>query len=677
MKKVFLIGLLIAGIIMAQGVWQPPVRLTNNSTSDYNAWNGRGIATDNEGNVYVVWYTYVSPRGIRLRKYDAATSTWLAEEQVRTGNNYTPSVAARNASDGCAVAWYYYPYTYVRHRDNAGSYGSVSSIYGYYYPSVAAGGTAPFHIISRYRYSNYYVRYWSYNGTSLTGPEGVSSSRYYYNDVAVDADGNVLVAYTDNSPRGLYFRRKSGGSWETERVISTDCRYYYSPSIAVGPDGTIHAVWVSYSSPYSILYSYSMDDGQTWSTPEDIDGTTSSCYYPSVAVDTGGVVWVFWQDYRDGNAEIYYNRRIDGTWEGAQALTPDDDQYSYRPHVAADSSGNIHVTWYDRRDGNYEIYYQKYVVEAGGGGRDVAMWSIEAPVGNIPPEPLNPEGVVRNYGDEDEHVKVHCVITGPGSDYDEWTDITVPAGDYAPAYFPEWTPPGEPGDEYDVMMEVKLFDDTEDDDPSNDVMEVTAVISVDHDIAVSNITEPAPGTEIKAGDELKVIASFINNGLNDETDVPVKYELKAEDGSVIHTENGTIESIASGEEVEVEFPSWIVEGDFTGDLILVVSSMLDGDQMPDNDTMSIGVVSGIEEDYRAPENQIGIKYVSGGVIIEHILHPSVALEVEIYSADGRKIEELEGVGRVEWRYGDTGNGVYFVRVRINGEETAYKVVVVK
>jgi len=74
---------------------------------------------------------------------------------------------------------------------------------------------------------------------------------------------------------------------------------------------------------------------------------------------TGDTVHVVWQDFRDGDYEIYTKRSTDGgsTW-GADTRLTNNSAYSYAPSVAA-SGSNVHLIWRDNRDGNYEIYTKR------------------------------------------------------------------------------------------------------------------------------------------------------------------------------------------------------------------------------------------------------------------------------------------------------------------------------
>jgi hypothetical protein len=75
------------------------------------------------------------------------------------------------------------------------------------------------------------------------------------------------------------------------------------------------------------------------------------------------VVWngngygLAWQDTRDGNAEIYFARlAADGSRAGADQRVTNDARPSLNPSLAWNGNG-YGVSWFDRRDGNEEIYF--------------------------------------------------------------------------------------------------------------------------------------------------------------------------------------------------------------------------------------------------------------------------------------------------------------------------------
>jgi len=112
------------------------------------------------------------------------------------------------------------------------------------------------------------------------------------------------------------------------------------------------------ASEWDIYYRRSLDGGQTWERATRLTSAPGVSARPSIAIQ-GRDLHVVWYDGRDGNTEIYYKHSPDAgtTWEPDVRLTgaPGD---SLHPSVAV-TQGIAHVLWFDGRDGNAEIYYRR------------------------------------------------------------------------------------------------------------------------------------------------------------------------------------------------------------------------------------------------------------------------------------------------------------------------------
>lgn len=109
---------------------------------------------------------------------------------------------------------------------------------------------------------------------------------------------------------------------------------------------------------WELYYRRSTDGGQTWEPTQRLTIAPLPSLRPSIAL-SGDELHLVWFDYRDGNAEVYYKHSADAgaTWLPDERLTvaPGD---SLHPTVAV-GGGFVHVAWFDRRDGNAEIYYKR------------------------------------------------------------------------------------------------------------------------------------------------------------------------------------------------------------------------------------------------------------------------------------------------------------------------------
>jgi hypothetical protein len=186
--------------------------------------------------------------------------------------------------------------------------------------------------------------------------------------------------------RVVFSRSTDGGiTWEPPRDISRwfDVPRQGSGSIpVVGPDGTIYVTWVDFN-VNSLMLSVSRDKGVTWPVFSEaiIDIEPLPRYMgeneyrtptiPSMAVDrsnedTAGNVYIVWNDYRRGNADILISQSEDdgNTW--SEPIRVNDDPHGssadqFFPWISVSPKGDVHVVFYDKRDdpNNYllDVYY--------------------------------------------------------------------------------------------------------------------------------------------------------------------------------------------------------------------------------------------------------------------------------------------------------------------------------
>ena len=111
-------------------------------------------------------------------------------------------------------------------------------------------------------------------------------------------------------------------------------------------------------SEWDVYYRRSTDGGRTWEVAQRLTDAPSVSARPSLAA-VGRDLHLVWYDGRDGNAEVYYKHSPDAgaSWTPDVRLTaaPGD---SLHPTVAATGAA-VYVVWFDQRDGNAEIYFKE------------------------------------------------------------------------------------------------------------------------------------------------------------------------------------------------------------------------------------------------------------------------------------------------------------------------------
>jgi len=147
--------------------------------------------------------------------------------------------------------------------------------------------------------------------------------------------------------------------WTPAKRLTWTSGASYYPAVAVDSSGNVYVVWQDDTlGNFEIYHKNSTDGGTTWTQSKRLSTTSGGSAYPTIAVDASGDLHAFWHDDTPGNSEIYYKKSSNGgaTWTPSQRLTWTSG-YSSCPVIAVDASGNLHVVWSDETPGNAEIYY--------------------------------------------------------------------------------------------------------------------------------------------------------------------------------------------------------------------------------------------------------------------------------------------------------------------------------
>jgi hypothetical protein len=309
----------------AQAQWTTAKRLTWTS----GASMGGSIAVDSQGRLHVIWSDETPGNGeIYYKKSTDGGITWTPSRRLTwtAGGSYGAALAV-DSLDHLHVAW----------QDE-----TPGNVEIFYKKSTDGGDT------------------WTAN-KRLTFNAGNS----YQPDLAVDSSDCVHMVWSDATPGNceVYYRRSTDGgdTWTVGQRLTWTTEWSGSQAMAVDSSDILHAVWDDYvPGNAEIFYKKSTNGGATWLPTQRLSWTSGSSFYPDIAVDSSGNLFVVWPDYTQGNGEICYKRSTDGgaSWVTGRrlSLTPGD---SSGPVLAVDSLDNVHVVWQDETPGNYEIYYKK------------------------------------------------------------------------------------------------------------------------------------------------------------------------------------------------------------------------------------------------------------------------------------------------------------------------------
>jgi hypothetical protein len=214
--------------------------------------------------------------------------------------------------------------------------------------------------------------------------------------IAVDSSsaspykGRLYVSWTRfTSTSDIYFATSDdrGGHWTAPLILnpSTQSGRLQGSQLAVGPDGTVYAVWYAAPSQAQQFLAKSTDGGQSFSaavaiTPPFNLPTFTSSYrknpWPALAVDPRPGyrnVYVIYADQPNSTlgAEIEFVASLNGgPFTAPVRINDNSTGQQFMPALAVDGQGTVHCSWFDTRnslDGTAEHFdiYATYTANGG------------------------------------------------------------------------------------------------------------------------------------------------------------------------------------------------------------------------------------------------------------------------------------------------------------------------
>jgi hypothetical protein len=170
-----------------------------------------------------------------------------------------------------------------------------------------------------------------------------------------DRDGNLNIYAMSLDSEGNKL-------WADKQITSSSTDEH-SPVIAINKDDSIFIAWVNDSATGKDIYfaKYDLAGNSLWAAPQAAADSGFDEYDPDITVEPSGNVLIAWEENISGVKNVSLARftstgvRI---WEAQPNLTnADKDQTN--PSIAANAS-SIYISWTDTREGDKDIYAQKY-----------------------------------------------------------------------------------------------------------------------------------------------------------------------------------------------------------------------------------------------------------------------------------------------------------------------------
>lgn len=217
------------------------------------------------------------------------------------------------------------------------------------------------------------------------------------------------------------------------RVHPTNSGQALWPDAVTRGDSFVATAWMDdHTGQYHIYYAQSLDGGNNWSTPEQVDTRTSGQYskFVSLAVTPNGVPVAVWEDDRGGSYNVYLSKRDPGAggtpWTTNvrvnTAGSPPSSSDFMNPSLAILDETHYYVAWTDWREG---VFHQVYSRSSSDGGATFGLESRVSDEQGYQPVAGDPCLIVDPTSPPNSAV-LHCVTN-------DWRG-NVPGGRYPNVY---------------------------------------------------------------------------------------------------------------------------------------------------------------------------------------------------------------------------------------------------
>jgi hypothetical protein len=298
------------------------------------------LIPDGSGGAIITWADYRSGTNydIYAQRVDSAgTKRWTANGVAictEPDSQYSPDITS-DGSGGAIITW-----------DDARSVN-----YDIYAQRVDSAGAVK----------------WTANGVLISTASGMQRLPR----IVSDGSGGAIVAWADyrSGNADIYAQRvDSTGAvkWTADGVgVCTAPVDQDHPRIISDGSGGAIITWYDYRGGSSDIYAQRVDSaGAVKWTANGVAICTDRAVnrFPQIISDGSGGAIITWADYRSGTNDDIYAQRVDSTgavkWtaNGVGVCTAPGSQY---PEIISDGSGGAIITWQDYRNGNYDIYAQR------------------------------------------------------------------------------------------------------------------------------------------------------------------------------------------------------------------------------------------------------------------------------------------------------------------------------
>ncbi|MDA3840169.1 MAG: hypothetical protein PF572_03690 [Patescibacteria group bacterium] len=232
----------------------------------------------------------------------------------------------------------------------------------------------------------YFVRYDS-SGNLIWGNDGevrvntnpvIDNTNQFYPHLDISSNEEIFIVWTDerNGSLDVYAQKYASSGiavWLQDLMIPTEATSsaQFSASTAIDMDSfdNIYIIWTDERNGDQDIYAqkYDIDGNSLWGNDKRMNSDTGSAdqFQPAIAIDSLNNIYIAWTDERNGNQDIYgqkYDSNGTPIWLVDMRINMDTNSNNqYNPDIVMNPSNNQpYITWESDDDGDINIYASSF-----------------------------------------------------------------------------------------------------------------------------------------------------------------------------------------------------------------------------------------------------------------------------------------------------------------------------
>lgn len=166
--------------------------------------------------------------------------------------------------------------------------------------------------------------------------------------IGVDARGRVWVVWSQMAEGNwdLYARSfdPAAQTWGSLERLTDHPLPDINPRMAPNSKGELGVVWQGFRGKNSNIFLRTFD-GEKWDGAVRVTDHPANDWEPAVALDPQGNAWIAYDSDQNGNYDVYLRRVTNGAVEDAEIAVAATPRFEVKATVALDSGGRVWVAW--------------------------------------------------------------------------------------------------------------------------------------------------------------------------------------------------------------------------------------------------------------------------------------------------------------------------------------------